>query len=43
MAPTSLEIHSKVTLPAVGKEFGPPPEGPFSRPPEIERFSALAN
>jgi hypothetical protein len=37
------ETHSKVTLHAAGKEFGPPLEGLCARRPEIQRFSALAN
>jgi quinol monooxygenase YgiN len=37
----ALENHSKVTLPAMAKEYGAPPSGLFSRPPEIERFSPV--
>jgi quinol monooxygenase YgiN len=37
------EAHAKGTLPAFGKQFGPPPEGLFARPPEIEAFRELSN
>jgi quinol monooxygenase YgiN len=36
------EQHSKVTLPAFGKEYGPAPEGLWVRPPEVETFRELA-
>jgi quinol monooxygenase YgiN len=38
----ALEQHSKVTLPAFGKEYGPTPEGLWARPPAIETFRELA-
>jgi quinol monooxygenase YgiN len=34
--------HSKVTLPAFRKEYGPPAEGLFARPAETETFRALS-
>jgi quinol monooxygenase YgiN len=39
----AYEQHSKVTLPAFRKEYGPTPEGLYVRPPEIELLQALAN
>lgn len=37
------EAHGKVTMSAFAKEYGPPPEGLYSRPPEVETYSPLAN
>jgi len=40
---TAREAHAKVTVPAFLKEYGPPAEGLFARPPEVETYSPLAN
>ena len=32
------EAHGKVTMPAFAKEYDPPPEGLYSRPPEVETY-----
>ena len=37
------ETHGKVTIPSFVKEYGPPAEGLFARPPEVETYSPLAN
>ncbi len=37
----AADHHAKVTLPAMAREYGPPPEGLFSKPPEIARFSQI--
>lgn len=38
----AFDQHRTETIPAFRKEAGPPPEGIFSRPPEIEFFGLLA-
>ena len=42
-AATARQAHGKATMPAFAKEYGPPPEGLHSRPPEVEIYSPLAN
>jgi quinol monooxygenase YgiN len=37
----ALERHSKLTLPAIFKEIGPPPEGLLARPRENESLQVL--
>ena len=39
----AFDKHAKETIPAFRKEFGPPAEGLFARPPEVEFFRALAD
>ena len=39
----AFDKHSKETLPAFRKEFGPPAEGLFARPNEVEFFRGLAD
>lgn len=41
--PAAREAHSKVTLPAFGKQYGRPPEGLFARPQEVEMFREFTN
>ena len=38
----ALDHHSKVTLPAFAKEYGPTPEGLWAGAPAIETFRELA-
>ena len=38
----ALEQHSKVTVPAFGKEYGPALDGLWARPPAVETFRELA-
>jgi len=38
----SIDRHRTETIAAFRKEAGPPPEGIFSRPPEVEAFGLLA-
>jgi quinol monooxygenase YgiN len=38
----AFDQHRPETIPAFRKEAGPPPEGIFSRPPQIEFFGVLA-
>ena len=40
---SAREAHGKVTIPAFLKEYGPPVEGLFARPPEVETYSPLGN
>ena len=37
----AFDYHVKTTLPALRKEVGPPPEGIFAKPPEVEFYRAL--
>ena len=38
----AFDRHRTETIAAFRKEAGPPPEGIFSRPPEVEAFGLLA-
>ena len=39
----AFDRHAKETVPAFRKEAGPPAEGLFARPPEIEFFRAVGD